>query len=275
MILRRQQMRVIALTFLLLIPAVALVSAKSETFKTASSGLRSLLQKRTSSELSTAHRRVQSNFTDSNSNNTSASYLKCYNLLDEVSQTNSTMNQVEYLQFLKLLTDGKVSFNRFQDLPLVFVMIFYTAACTTPDDCMTGSDPVVPVNNTGIPSDTTQLFCKQILKSTTTTAVAQFEYTIRYDPAKIQENTLAVCLSKATVNVLLEELAGCPPLTSSRRLESEPAGEALFKSRLRVPYNAEKRQRKLQNLGSASTPDNSTCPYSISASVETITEFRK
>jgi hypothetical protein len=279
MLLQRQRLRVNGFEFLLLFLVVSLVSAKFEPLQTASSGSRKFLQGTARSRPRTSQRRLQSNFTDSTTNNTSSAYLKCYSLLDEVSQAASTLNPDEYVGFLKLLTNGEISYDRFQDLPIVFVMIFYTAACSPVNNCTAGSGPAVPVANTNSPSEIIQLFCKQVLKSTTSTTEAIFEYTIRYDPKKIQVAALSDCLSTATVNVLLKELAGCPQLTavtaSTRRLESKVVLEAVSNSSSWASYNAEKKERKLQSLGSASTPKNSTCLYTINSTVDNITELRK
>jgi hypothetical protein len=266
--------------FLVLV-ALSLVctSAKVDTLETTTNGLQRILSRTAHSGLSsTSNRRVQ--FADNQTDNSSSAYLKCYSLLDEVSAAASTMDQEQYLQFLQLLTDGSISVDRFQDLPVVFVMIFYTAACTTGDDCTNGNMPAVAVANTDTPSDTIQLLCKQVLKSTNSTADAAFEYSIRYNPQTIDESALAVCLSTATVNVLLEQLANCPLLTNAtttaaRRLQSsKTVQDAVAKSRSWATYNAERKDRKLQSLGSASTPEDSTCAYAIESTVERITELR-
>jgi hypothetical protein len=105
--------------------------------------------------------------------------------------------------------------------------------------------------------------CQQTLKSTTSTAETVFEYTIRYSTSVIEEEDLATCLSTATVNVLLNELANCPPMT-----------EVDVDSTRRVTRQLEQQQRKVQVLGSAMTDENSMCDYQIASSVERITELR-
>lgn len=245
-------------------------------------------------------------------NNTTASYFKCYSLLEQVTASSnadsSVLGQEEYLAFLRLLTGGTVSYDRFADLPAVYVMIFYTAACITPDDCQQDSEPVVRLNNdqneetTADQSPTVQLFCKQILKSTPSAADAVFDYSIRYNPENLNIEDLAVCLSTATVNVLLEQLAGCPFLSAENSNATTDEGNDARRQRARnllllgqqaiapsallsslqqqqqyssYSYHSKKELRRLQSLGTVSTPEDSACQYAIESTVESITELRK
>lgn len=208
--------------------------------------------------------------------NASAAFLKCYSLLSEVAAAASTLGQDDYVQYLKMLTNGDVSVDRFPDLPVVFVMIFYTAACPFGTDCMPGNTPAIAIGDTSNPSDDLQLFCKQTLRSTFNTADASFEYSVRYNPDNVDEGALAVCLSTATVNVLLEQLASCPMIVGARRQLSHAVSHAVQNSPSWATYNAERRERWLQSLGSATTANsNSTCAYAIESTVQRITELRK
>jgi hypothetical protein len=231
-------------------------------------------------------------------NNATAAYFKCYSLIDEVTtDTNSELRQEEYLEFLRLLTDGAVAYDRFQDLPAIYVMIFYTAACAEGDDCVPGSTPAIRISetDTGEPSEIVQLFCKQILKNTTSSAEAVFDYSIRYNPDRITQEDLAICLSTATVNILLEQLAMCPLLpvddeapTDRRQLlwqsHSGVVGSSSSSATGEVELSLGSRAlaatldlhdlRRLQSLGSVSTPDDSTCKYSITSTVDRIADLR-
>jgi hypothetical protein len=160
------------------------------------------------------------------------------------------------------MTDGTVNFSDFADLSAIYVLIFYTAACSN-NDCSPGNVPQIDVGDTNDPNDTVQFMCQQTLKSTTSTAETVFEYTIRYSTSVIEEEDLATCLSTATVNVLLNELANCPPMT-----------EVDVDSTRRVTRQLEQQQRKVLALGSAMTDENSMCDYQIASSVERITELR-
>jgi hypothetical protein len=201
------------------------------------------------------------------------------------------------------LTDGALSFDRFADLPAVYVMIFYTAACIEEGDCEpdNGSPPQIQLGdgmvNGDNPTDAVALFCKQILKSTSSSAEAVFDYSIRYNPDRIAQQDLAICLSTATVNVLLEELANCPllavegegetPSERRRRLLQWQNLLPAASSGSSIAYeltsaNPDDRRRGLQDeegdgsssLGSVATPDESSCKYAIESTVDRLTELR-
>ena len=208
-------------------------------------------------------RLLQRNSTPQQIDNSAAAYLKCYSLLeDTTTTTNGIMTQTEYVAFLAQMTDGMINFNDFADLSAIYVLIFYTAACSN-SDCSPGNVPQIDIGNTDDPNDTIQFMCQQTLKSITSTAETIFEYTIRYSTSVIEEDDLATCLSTATVNVLLNELANCPPLT-----------DVDVDSTRRTTRRQEQQQRQLQALGSAMTDENSMCDYQIVSSVERLTELR-
>ena len=214
--------------------------------------------------LTSTIRLLQRNSTPQQIDNSAAAYLKCYSLLEDATiATNGIMTQTEYLSFLQLMTDGTINYNIFADLSAIYILIFYTAACSN-NDCSADSVPQIDIGNTDDPNDTIQFICQQTLKSTTSTAETIFEYTIRYSTSAIEEDDLATCLSTATVNVLLNELANCPPMTEVD----------VDSTRRATRQQEQKKDRQLQALGSAMTDENSMCDYHIVSSVERFTELR-
>lgn len=210
----------------------------------------------------TTLRVLQQNSTPQQLDNSAAAYLKCYSLLeDATTATNGIMTQTEYLSFLMLMTDGMINYNAFADLSAIYVMIFYNTACSI-SDCSPGNVPQIDIGNTDDPNDTIQFMCQQTLKTLTSTAETIFEYTIRYSTTAIDEDDLATCLSTATVNVLLDELANCPPITEVDVVNTR-----------RTTRRQQQNSRHLQALGSAMTDENSMCDYQIVASVERFTEL--
>lgn len=207
-------------------------------------------------------------FTDGE-DNTSSAYLKCFSLLDELDTSEGELNQDNYLKFLDIMTNGAMQqYEDFASLPVLFVMIFYTAACIAENDCQKDTAPRIIVGDTKEPSDVITLFCKQILKSTVSMANVSFEYTVQYDTNIISETELADCLANATVNVLLEQLANCP--VSTNATTTPQSRKALSSLR-----QTDRHHRQLQ-LGSASSEGVVTnCPYSIFASVDRINELCK
>ena len=196
--------------------------------------------------------------------NAAAAFLKCFTLLDD-SSANGSMTQDEYLEFLKVMSDGMINISEFEDLPDMYMMIFFTAACSN-SDCSPGNVPQIEIGNIDDPNDTIQFMCQEILKFTATTADTILEYTIRYSTSTIEEDELATCFSTALVNILLKELANCPQLTE---IEVNPG------SKRRMTRRQESVHRNLQALGSAMTDENSKCDYYIESSVEKLTELRK
>ena len=213
------------------------------------------------------HRGAQEVITDTD--NSASAYLKCYSLMDEVAGNGGSVNRELYVEFLQLITNGDINVGQFEDLPAVYVMIFYTSACTGDNDsCFGVLDPALEVGSTEDPTTDLQFFCKQILKNTETVADAAFEYSIRYDPTTLDEASLATCLAEATVTVLLENLAGCSSDTTARRLSNSLD--------YRVEHQQEHRQeeRALQDLGSATSGD-IDCDYMVSSTIERITATGK
>lgn len=214
-------------------------------------------------------RLTQTLIVDDGSDNASAAYLKCYRTLDEVSNT-GTLNQEQYVEFLKVMTDGRLSINNFQDLAPTYVMVFYTAACTEEDDCVGDNVPEIDIGTTEDPVEDLQLFCKHVLKNTESVAPAAFEYSIRYDPSTLQEDALANCLAEATVNILLERLTTCLSEDGGRRLVESNFVASVVQHTL-ANYKREQHARSLQALGSASSGD-IDCDYSIDVTVDRITD---
>jgi len=223
-------------------------------------------------QLKGSTRRTQDLILDDGSDNSSSAYLKCYRTIDEVAPT--TMDQQAFLEFLQSMTDGNIAVNNWSELPAVYVMIFYTAACTEDGDCVGDNVPEIEIGDTNDPSPRLQLFCKHILKNTETVAEAAFEYSIRYDPTTLDEDALANCLAVATVNILLERLTEC--MADGRRnlmmkqdlqdtfFHLSPSWETKYKS-------MKQNDRALQALGGASSGD-IDCEYKIDATVDRITE---
>jgi hypothetical protein len=220
---------------------------------------------------------------------TDEAYLKCYNVLDGVSG-DDTVNQEEYLEFLGLMTNGDLFYNRFRDLPATFVSIFYATACSAGQDCI-NEDPTVAVTLSGVEGEWLNFFCKSILKNTFTEAEVTFEYTVRYDSSVITEDELFPCLEQGTENALLDQLAGCPVDTGdedaklSRRLSLFLQGSFGVHTRF-VGTAADDRRGDLdrtleEETGSSDSSDddpddgNNGCPYQVSCTVDGITQLRE
>ena len=242
------------------------------------STLRSPSNMHRSHDLSLRVLQTAGNITDRQTENIAAAYLKCYSLLDEATSfSGGIMGQEEYVSFLMQMTDGELSFGRFSDLPALFVMIFYTAACTSGTNCLPGNRPQFEIGDTSDPNDVIQFLCQQTLKSTTSTAQSVFEYLIRYSTDTIDEADLATCLSTATVNVLLKDLAGCPVLTEvdTTGRKKQRRNALLRNSDLYIQNRDRLQQRRLQSLGSAGTDDDTMCDYDILVTADRFTELRK
>jgi len=226
---------------------------------------------RAKSHLNAIHSRLtQTLIVDDGADNASSAYLKCYGTLDEVTKnTAGILNQEQYVQFLNVMTDGRLAVNSFQDLPPIYIMVFYTAACTGEDDCVGENVPEIDIGTTEDPMGDLQLFCKQILKNTESVAASAFEYSIRYDPSTLEEETLANCLAEATLIILLERLTTCS--TGEGRLLLESSFVTSMVHQTLTKYKREQHARSLQALGSASSGD-IDCDYSIDVTVDRITD---
>ena len=257
---------------ILVLPTFCTASGRSgivmgHPVKTELAAAQPLLQEKSYLKGNRRDRITQELIIDDGTDDSSSAYLKCYRTLEEVAT--STLNQDAYIEFLQVMSDGEISVGGFQELPAVYAMIFYTAACVGQDDCTGDNVPEIDIGTTEEPEADLQLFCKQILKNTESTAMVAFEYSIRYDSSTLAEDTLANCLAEASVNILLTQLTTCVAAEGRRLLESN--GLTSIVQRTLTQRQREQGERVLQALGSASSGA-IDCDYSIETTVDRITD---
>jgi len=74
--------------------------------------------------------------------NTNSAYQKCYDGLQAADvDFNQSLKREEYMNFLQTLTNDDITVENFLDLPLLFVMFFYTTACWEADACSPDTEP--------------------------------------------------------------------------------------------------------------------------------------
>jgi hypothetical protein len=200
------------------------------------------------------------------------------------------ITQSDYIDFLRVLSNGSVNVTSFAELSATFVMIFYATACTDERDCTT-EPPVVPVAQNGIPVDGLAFFCTQLLKFTYSTLALAFEFTIRYTSttsvASEYYEELSSCLETAAINLLLDQVGDCPvsdPIRrgrQQRRLVEDPLSlrsprvdSAFFgPNKPRTTRDMAKEYRMLQDT-SGDLPTND-CMYAVSMEAFRLTDYRK
>lgn len=223
-----------------------------------------------------------------NMENTEA-YEKCFTLLNQVTE-DSEVTRDGYVRFLDLLTNGKMDYDYFTELPELFVLMFYSTTCTSGQDCV-HKMPTISLASSKVSSGLLQFFCNQVMSVTFTEVSITFGYTIRYNSAKVTNEDLTNCLESATENLLLDSF-GCPyGEDQKRRLNSidqiysgrvgasiDPLQDELEKSAFRFldeTINSFLSEAPSEAPSSVPTVGGNGCDYTISATVNSITDIRK
>jgi hypothetical protein len=212
-------------------------------------------------------------------------YEKCFNLLNQVSK-DSEVTRDEYVRFLELLTGGDMDYDDFTELPSLFVLIFSSTTCTSGQDCVHNM-PTISLASSKASLGLLQFFCNQVMSVTFTEVSITFGYTIRYDSAKVTNEDLTDCLETATENLLLDSF-DCPigqdqqrRLNSVDQIDSSRAGAGID------PLQDELERSTFRYLdeninsfpseapSSAPTVGGDDCDYTISATVDSITDKSK
>lgn len=142
----------------------------------------------------------------------------------EAVATNRLIGQEEFIIFLEDFSGRSLAFERFDDLPLSLVLIFYTAACSAGRDCDI-DDPRVSLEHVGVSQGLLNVFCTSVKD----VAVVQIDYKFQYSMIRFEggESTEQLIgeddgiytnekLEAATQLVLLDHF-GCD-LGSQRRM---------------------------------------------------------
>eukprot|EP00977_Amphora_coffeiformis_P001006 scaffold219_cov156-Amphora_coffeaeformis.AAC.4 len=209
----------------------------------------------------------------------SAAYVKCRSLLDGVSAGTGMVGQTEFVQFLNVLTSGKVNETYFDDVDDMFTVVFYQAACAQDRPC-DGGQGFILLDDTLQSYELISRFCNRILERVTTTTGLTFGYSIRFDTDTVSEAALPGCLETATTN-LLKENFGCEinvPMQNQRR-ELRVHGRA-SRGKSTVKYFESEEERMFAELLLREREDHrflsdrmsmdTSCDYEIDVSVSRI-----
>jgi hypothetical protein len=138
----------------------------------------------------------------------SEDFNRCYSQLLQVSADGSSVSQAEYLRYLTLNSQGQLQYTIFSQLPPVYMLLYYVAACGEGQDCSSSSPAISLDLSTRLSSSPLKDFCNEIRSYTYTSAVVGFDYTIQFDPSRISNDELQLCLITATESLLQDHL-GC------------------------------------------------------------------
>jgi hypothetical protein len=164
----------------------------------------------------------------------------------EAVATNRLIGQEEFIIFLEDFSGRSLAFERFDDLPLSLVLIFYTAACSAGRDCDI-DDPRVSLKHVGASQGLLVVFCTSVKDVAVVQIDYKFQYMIRFEGGESTEQLIEgeddgiytkKKLEVATQLVLLDNF-GCD-LGSQRRMRESLTIEALKKHTeggLQVPKN--------------------------------------
>lgn len=222
----------------------------------------------------------------------SGSMAKCYDLLRTSFPNQDSISMDNYLAFLRNLSDGMIDYIVFSEIPLVYSVIFYTAACSGEQDCINRQPELMILPTNPKAQMNLDFFCKSILTFTDTHVTFPFDYSIQYDTSVITEDSLRRCLSSTTQKLLMNHIAGCEgnpranstpsgngsaPCKGNRFLAKEfdqrlPALKPVFE-RFFATDEIEKTRTLLVRAPHCS--ESSQCPYEVHANVTQILDLRK
>lgn len=217
-----------------------------------------------------------------------SSLQKCHDTLDSISQQKqeqqqpqSGLTRSDFVTFVHMLGDSGMStaMTSFSDLPAVWIMIFYAAACSSGQDCV-DEPPSVSLDRTGVSGALLEFFCQQALSSATTIAVLKFEYVLRYDEtymktAAVTEQDIAQCLETAAKHLLFDQVAQC----SFTNKGSSRQRERRLTDRLRTVEHVDTRllqDEEEDESASGKSSDSSTptnCPYTVDVNDTRLNDF--
>jgi hypothetical protein len=256
---------------------------------------------------SSMHRNVQEQppnetFTATNDMISRSSIMdRCYHDLSQVSQDNTTLTQMEYVNLVRNITNGQVNVTGFAELPALYVMIFYGTACAEDDTQCDQKNVTVAIARTpGTDYNNLVFFCTSLYTETMTQSSVAFEYTIQYDPKTISTKDIPACLATATKRALLSGL-GCeyPKPPSPTKRKRNPRALHSYDDAHTIQLDVETvhvLQRLLQqettsmsmsspeptnapSMQSAVQPPSNytaeTCPYDVTVRVPTLVDFGK
>ncbi|CAB9507263.1 expressed unknown protein [Seminavis robusta] len=103
---------------------------------------------------------------------------QCLTLLEGYS-LDGQMDRTSYVQFLMTLSHNSLHAKNFQDLPLFLSMIFFSASCTSGEDCVT-QEPAILVHPRGSPENQlNDLLCLQLMRFPFLEIALPFQFLIR------------------------------------------------------------------------------------------------
>lgn len=161
--------------------------------------------------LADKHRQLVNLYDD----NSSPAFARCCDVLQS-STNSSNVTKEEYVSFLRVLTNGEVNEQSFEDLELVYKTIFHSAACRIDRDCV--EEPSIELANTENAISALVGLCYNVMSRSNTTVDFTFQVTVQFDPENVPQSQVGECLESATQSTLLT-VFGCD--TDDRRLIEE------------------------------------------------------
>ena len=150
---------------------------------------------------------------------------RCQRELSEVAGPEGLVDKYEFITFLEDFSGRSLLFERFDQLPLSLVMIFFVAACTLGRDCR-GENPTIDLDPQYMTRALSIIFCTAIKDVAAVQTEFRIQYTIRYEEDLTAQEILRgvggseirTKLEQATEKVLLDDY-GCDDWTQRRARE--------------------------------------------------------
>lgn len=178
---------------------------------------------------------------------------------------NNKVNRQQYVQFLRDISKGTLVAQEFKDLPLFLSMIFFTAGCTSGEDCV-GEEP--KITTAASPQEESQLngvLCRQLMRFPFLEVVFPFQFLILVS----DDVTAAELLAANDTNKILPNLERALDIVLVEGLNCSYApDEATLRSR-------EGERRQVTPTTQRQPQPQEDCDFSVSVSIEDAADYRK
>jgi hypothetical protein len=122
----------------------------------------------------------------------SKAFSKCLDALDQASDSDKIIHEEEYVDFLSLLTEGRVNYDNFGSVSPMYTAIFFASACTGRRDCVTRKPHLAVRKDDQDDVATLEFLCRQVLSVTFTTVNVTYSYTTSFNSSSVTVDDLAV-----------------------------------------------------------------------------------
>jgi hypothetical protein len=199
---------------------------------------------------------------------------QCLELLESHADDEGRVNKKRYMSFLQELSNDTFKPGDFTDLPLFLAMIFFSASCSSGEDCV-DLEPAITIHPPGtvVELDMNQVLCNQLMRFPFMEVLLPFQFLVRLDSGLSASELILMDESKEAneVSQILPTLEGALDQVLLRGFNcsyvpGEPTRHKHKKKERMSPHRRSQfRQPQPQN----------DCDYVVDVTVEDAADYRK